>query len=112
MNLSYADSLCCKNVRTSGFPLKYADGWKQNGLRTPCNSFTRPSKHVATKKRIITLKEKINVVEFFEKQKDSVRALAGKFQIGQTQAANIICKTDEFYRSRIPKSTSQKKEAF
>jgi hypothetical protein len=36
------------------------------------------------------------VVEFFDKQKDSVRALAGKFQIGKIQAASIIRKGMHF----------------
>jgi hypothetical protein len=44
------------------------------------------------------LKEKINVVEFYEKQKVSVRALASKFKIGKTQAANIISKRSELLR--------------
>jgi hypothetical protein len=48
----------CKNVKTSGFPLKSVHGWKRNYLRTACSSFTRRSKHVATKKKcILTLKK-------------------------------------------------------
>jgi hypothetical protein len=56
------------------------------------------SQHSQPKKRVLTLKEKINVVEFYEKQKVSVRALASKFKIGKTQAANIISKRSELLR--------------
>jgi hypothetical protein len=52
------------------------------------------------------------VVEFYDKQKDSVRALAGKFQIGKTQTTNIISKMVNFYRSGIPMSTSHKNQFF
>jgi hypothetical protein len=60
------------------------------------------SQHSQPKKRVLTLKEKINV-EFYEKQKVSVRALASKFKIGKTQAANIIfiSKRSELLRQKL-----------
>jgi hypothetical protein len=44
---------------------------------------------------------KVNVVEFYDKQKDSVRALAGKFQIGKTQTMNIRSKRVNFYNEYV-----------
>lgn len=45
-----------------------------------------------SKRHSLSLKQKIEVVNFYEKEKFSVRDLAKKFNIGKTQAANIICK--------------------
>lgn len=47
------------------------------------------------KKRLLTLKEKIDVIEAHSKQKLGVRLLGKKFQIGKTQAANIIKNKEE-----------------
>lgn len=41
-------------------------------------------------KRTLTLKEKIDITEFQDKAKVSVRGLGNKFHIAKTQAANMI----------------------
>jgi hypothetical protein len=50
---------------------------------------------MAPNKRFLTLKEKIEIVQFYNKEKVSVRALARRFEIGKTQAATIVSKRDE-----------------
>lgn len=50
---------------------------------------------MSSKKRVLTLKQKIEIIEFQNKQKLGVRALAIKFQIGKTQAADIIKNKDK-----------------
>lgn len=47
------------------------------------------------KKRLLTLKEKLKIVDTLDKTKLSVRALAKKFSIGKTQAAEIAKNRDK-----------------
>ncbi|KAJ8970296.1 hypothetical protein NQ314_001301 [Rhamnusium bicolor] len=42
------------------------------------------------KRRLLTLKEKIDIVETYNKEKLSVRDLSKRFNIGKTQAAGIV----------------------
>ncbi|XP_030754388.1 tigger transposable element-derived protein 4-like [Sitophilus oryzae] len=53
---------------------------------------------MSTKKRMLTLKEKIDVIEFYNIGKPSVRTQADKFKIGKTQAAEIIKNKEELLR--------------
>lgn len=46
-------------------------------------------------RRLLTLKEKMQIVEVFNSDKLTVRALAKRFQIGKTQAGEIIKKKEE-----------------
>ncbi|XP_066260445.1 tigger transposable element-derived protein 3-like [Euwallacea similis] len=48
------------------------------------------------KKRFITLKEKIELINIAEKDNLSVRKLAEKFKIGKSQAAEILQKKEKF----------------
>lgn len=50
------------------------------------------------KKRMLTLKEKIEILNWHEQNKVSVRNVATKFEIGKTQAANIIQKKEEIMK--------------
>lgn len=49
----------------------------------------------APKKRLLSLKEKMKIIDTLEKTKLSVRALAKKFNIGKTQAAEIAKNRDK-----------------
>ncbi|KAJ8941475.1 hypothetical protein NQ314_010390 [Rhamnusium bicolor] len=42
------------------------------------------------KRRLLTLKEKIDIVETYNREKLSVRDLSKRFNIGKTQAAGIV----------------------
>ena len=45
------------------------------------------------KKRMLSLEEKMEIVNVVDKEKISVRSLATRFNIGKTQAAEIAKKT-------------------
>lgn len=45
---------------------------------------------MSPKRKVLTLKQKINVIETCDREKLSVRDLAKRFEIGKTQAADII----------------------
>lgn len=67
------------------------------------------SKH----KRLLTLKEKIDVIEFYNKEKSSIRILAKKFNIGKTQASNIINKREDLLSKwNSNENVSQKRSFF
>ena len=53
---------------------------------------------MSQKKRILTLKEKIKIVEFYTKHKVSARVLGKTFKIGKSQAATIINKRNELLK--------------
>ncbi|KAJ3615426.1 hypothetical protein MTP99_007389 [Tenebrio molitor] len=50
---------------------------------------------MAPKKNMLTLKEKMEVVNVLDKEKLSVRALAKRFNIGKTQAAELAKKKED-----------------
>lgn len=68
-----------------------ADASKWNDLRSGCGSLSQLTKYVTTYKSLLILKERINIIDVYNKQKLSVCVLADKFQIGKIQA-NIISK--------------------
>lgn len=47
------------------------------------------------RRNILTLKQKVDVISVFSKEKLSVRDLAKRFNIGKTQASDIIKKKNE-----------------
>ncbi|XP_050294912.1 jerky protein homolog [Anthonomus grandis grandis] len=49
---------------------------------------------MSSKRKGLTLKEKVDVIEIFNKDKLSVRDLAKRFGMGKTQAAEIIKNKD------------------
>lgn len=55
---------------------------------------------MSSKRKVLTLKQKIDVIETFNREKLSVRDLAKRFEIGKTQAADII-KNKELLRSKF-----------
>lgn len=61
---------------------------------------------------MLTLQEKINIIEVYNKDRVSVRALAAKFNIGKTQAANIIRKKEELQRQWHCNVNVQQKRSF
>lgn len=50
---------------------------------------------MSAKRRVLTLKEKMDIVTVYNKEKLSVRDLSKRFNIGKTQAADIIKKRTE-----------------
>jgi hypothetical protein len=56
---------------------------------------------MASKRKRLTLKEKIDILEFRTSNTNTmdVRALADKFSVGKTQIANIIANTDALYKT-------------
>lgn len=54
---------------------------------------------MAPKKRMLTLQEKVKIIEIFNKEKPSVRNLAKQFNIGKTQAAEIVKNKEELLKN-------------
>lgn len=50
---------------------------------------------MSTKRHILTLEEKIDIVKVYDSEKLSVRDLSKRFKIGKTQAAEIVKKRAE-----------------
>ncbi|XP_066252153.1 tigger transposable element-derived protein 4-like [Euwallacea similis] len=50
---------------------------------------------MASKKRILSLKEKMEIINLLDKEKLSVRSAAARFNIGKTQAVNIARNKEE-----------------
>lgn len=45
---------------------------------------------MSSKRKVLTLKQKVDVIETYDRKKLSVRDLAKCFEIGKTQAADIV----------------------
>ena len=61
---------------------------------------------------MLTLKDKIQILEWYDKYKSSVRNLATKFQIGKTQAANIIKNKAEILKKWESSGNTGEKKSF
>jgi len=53
---------------------------------------------MASKRKRLTLKEKIDILEFRTLNTMGVRALADKFSVSKTQIADIIANKDALYK--------------
>ncbi|XP_066157788.1 tigger transposable element-derived protein 6-like [Euwallacea fornicatus] len=67
---------------------------------------------MAPTKRLLTLKEKLQVVEVYDREKLSVRNLAARFNIGKTQASEIIKKREQLLNSCVTSFNSEQKRSF
>lgn len=50
----------------------------------------------ANKRNFLTLKEKMEIINTYDKERVSVRALANRFKIGKTQVGKIIKQKEEY----------------
>lgn len=67
---------------------------------------------MSEKRRVLSLKEKIEILEIYNKEKLSVRVLANRFKIGKTQAAGIIKNKDELLKKFHSNVNSSVKRSF
>lgn len=64
------------------------------------------------KKQMLTLEEKVNIIKLYEREKLSVRNLAGKFNIGKTQAGQIVKDREEILKKYHSHSNPKQKRSF
>nr|CAI5863805.1 unnamed protein product [Callosobruchus analis] len=67
---------------------------------------------MAPNRKILTLKQKIEIVEVHNKEKLSVRDLSKRFNIGKTQASEIIKQKEMLLRKWMSNSNLNEKRSF
>lgn len=64
------------------------------------------------KRSILTLKQKIEVIELYNKEKLTVRNLSKRFAIGKTQASEIIKKREDLMKKWYSNANLNEKRSF
>lgn len=64
------------------------------------------------KRSILTLKQKVDVLEVYNREKLSVRNLSKRFNIGKTQASDIIKKREELMKTWHSNANLNEKRRF